>query len=190
MDLAEFSSPQIERIIRAASLEREVFNALMLVKRLGHDVREGKRRQFSYIGRLLRAAEPELMDALIQASKDGDNDRLLALSGRETWPVEDHEEEHETDDDEVGEQYTEIAARWFDGLIDKDPTVTNEVYSIHNVEFDRQELRKLVRQVQLIEEESLIKESAEQSKATLARAKKPLVRYLRWLAKESESLDD
>ncbi|XP_015636802.1 uncharacterized protein [Oryza sativa Japonica Group] len=50
MDLAKFSPPQIKRILRAASLDREVFDALMLVKRFGSDVREGKRRQFNYIG--------------------------------------------------------------------------------------------------------------------------------------------
>jgi len=32
MDLANFSPPQIKRILSAASLEREVFDALMLVK--------------------------------------------------------------------------------------------------------------------------------------------------------------
>lgn len=32
MDLAKFSPPQIKRILSAASLEREVFDALMLVK--------------------------------------------------------------------------------------------------------------------------------------------------------------
>jgi hypothetical protein len=32
MDLAKFPPPQIKRILRAASLETEVFDALMLVK--------------------------------------------------------------------------------------------------------------------------------------------------------------
>jgi hypothetical protein len=31
-----------------------------------------------------------------------------------------------------------IADRWFDGLLCKDISITNEVYAIHNVEFDRQ----------------------------------------------------
>lgn len=52
------------------------------------------------LGRLLRKAPPYLMDALIQASKDGDNSRLLALSGQETWSIEDDEEEEETTYDE------------------------------------------------------------------------------------------
>ncbi|PHU20971.1 hypothetical protein BC332_12122 [Capsicum chinense] len=49
MDLAKFSPPQIRRILRVASPEQEVYDAVMLAKRLGPDVREGKRRQFSYI---------------------------------------------------------------------------------------------------------------------------------------------
>ncbi|PPD68114.1 hypothetical protein GOBAR_DD35008 [Gossypium barbadense] len=69
MDLASFSTPQIKLILRASSLEQDVFDALMLVKRLGPDVREGKRRQFNYIGKLLREVEPELMEVLIQATK-------------------------------------------------------------------------------------------------------------------------
>jgi hypothetical protein len=31
-----------------------------------------------------------------------------------------------------------VADRWFDGLLCKDISVTNEVYAVHNVEFDRQ----------------------------------------------------
>uniref|UniRef100_A0A0D9ZHV7 Uncharacterized protein n=1 Tax=Oryza glumipatula TaxID=40148 RepID=A0A0D9ZHV7_9ORYZ len=57
MDLAKFSPLQIKRILRAASLDREVFDALMLVKRFGSDVREGKRRQFNYIVYRLRGTE-------------------------------------------------------------------------------------------------------------------------------------
>uniref|UniRef100_M1ALL0 Kinesin heavy chain isolog n=1 Tax=Solanum tuberosum TaxID=4113 RepID=M1ALL0_SOLTU len=49
MDLAKFSAPQIKRILRVASTEQEIYEAVMLAKRLGPDVREGKRRQFSYI---------------------------------------------------------------------------------------------------------------------------------------------
>jgi hypothetical protein len=80
MELAKLPPPQIKRILRAASLEAEVFEALMLVKvqrvvgsavrypwccwiaglklsfrwfclqKFGPDVREGKRRQYNYIG--------------------------------------------------------------------------------------------------------------------------------------------
>jgi hypothetical protein len=31
-----------------------------------------------------------------------------------------------------------IADRWFDGLLCKGISVTNEVYAVHNIEFDRQ----------------------------------------------------
>ncbi|KAI4970084.1 hypothetical protein ZWY2020_000998 [Hordeum vulgare] len=76
MELAKFSPPQIKRIVmvlpfaaplrlalqdfqvidsdfdffRAASLEREVVDTLMLVKNVEPDVREGRRRQYNYIG--------------------------------------------------------------------------------------------------------------------------------------------
>ncbi|XP_072956792.1 uncharacterized protein [Typha angustifolia] len=187
MDLAKFSTPQIKRVLSVASLEREVFDALMLVKKLGPDVREGRRRQFNYIGQLLRNAEPELMDALIQASKDGDNSRLFALSGEDSWSVDDNDEEEEaTHDKEDGEEYMEMATRWSDGLICKDSSITNEVYSIHNVEFDRQELRKLVRRVQSVEG-SLVDDSDAEHDAKLNKAKKPLIRFLHSLARKALS---
>ncbi|KAK9271043.1 hypothetical protein L1049_026632 [Liquidambar formosana] len=100
MELASFSTAQIKRILRVAALEREVFDALMLVKRLGPDVREGKRRQFNYIGKLLRKVQPELMDALIQASKDGDHSRLQSLSGSGISTIGDDDD----DDDEEAEE--------------------------------------------------------------------------------------
>jgi hypothetical protein len=42
-------------------------------------------------GRLLRGAQPELMDTLIQYSKDGDDNRLLALMSENTFLMEDEE---------------------------------------------------------------------------------------------------
>lgn len=57
------------------------------------------------LGKLLREAEPELMDGLIQATKDGDQSRLQALSGSEASVDEDdgedeiYEEEYETEDE-------------------------------------------------------------------------------------------
>ncbi|MCI25244.1 hypothetical protein A2U01_0046434, partial [Trifolium medium] len=64
MDLSSFNPPQIKRILRVVSLDQIVYEALMLVKckfieekvfvvlpqRMGPDVREGRRRQFNYIG--------------------------------------------------------------------------------------------------------------------------------------------
>ncbi|CAN6236831.1 unnamed protein product [Urochloa humidicola] len=185
MELAKFPPPQIKRILRAASLETEVFEALMLVKRFGPDVREGRRRQFNYIGRLLRDAQPELMDTLIQASKDGGDSKLDTLLRENTLLVEEKEVEDLPDEEEGDEEYIKIADRWFDGLLCKDISVTNEVYAVHNVEFDRQELRQLVRRVHMVEESTQNKDVEEGSNRKLSRAKKQLLRFLRSLAKEA-----
>ncbi|KAK8947743.1 hypothetical protein KSP40_PGU017110 [Platanthera guangdongensis] len=196
IELATFSPTQIKRILRAASLEREVLDAILLVKidmypsRLGPDVREGKRRQFNYIGRLLRKAQPELMDALVQASKEGDTSRLQALTGQKTLFIDDEDSEENEDDleseeEQDDEKYMEVADRWFDGLVYKDPSITNEVYSVHAVDFDRQELRRLVRRVQSIHEESNVDESGLKSNAVLTKAKKSLILFLHSLAKKS-----
>lgn len=57
------------------------------------------------LGRLLREVEPELMDGLIQATKDGDQAKFQALSGSELSATEDVDEEVEEteyeDDEEV-----------------------------------------------------------------------------------------
>jgi hypothetical protein len=45
------------------------------------------------LGSLLRNAEPEVMDALIQAYKDGDSSRLLSLTGTDSLSIEREEEE-------------------------------------------------------------------------------------------------
>ncbi|BAF14229.1 uncharacterized protein [Oryza sativa Japonica Group] len=185
MDLAKFSPLQIKRILRAASLDREVFDALMLVKRFGSDVREGKRRQFNYIGRLLRGAQPELMDTLIQYSKDGDDNRLLALMSENTFLMEDEEiEDLPCNEEEGDKEHIEIADRWFEGLLSKDISVTNEIYAIHNVEFDRQELRKLVRTVHMVQD-NIENEHEEESTMKLLGAKKQLLCFLRSIAKEA-----
>ncbi|XP_026395968.1 uncharacterized protein LOC113290585 isoform X2 [Papaver somniferum] len=142
MELATFSEAQIKRIVRIASLEVEVYEAIMLVKRLGADVREGKRRQHNYIGRLLRNVDAELMNALILATKDGDMDMLEALSGLATKTVAEDEptlEDSESEEEEEeSDPYSDLATRWCEGLMSKDSDITNEVYSIHSVEFDRQ----------------------------------------------------
>lgn len=57
------------------------------------------------LGRLLREVKPELMDGLIQATKDGDQTKFQALSGSELSATEDVDEEVEEteyeDDEEV-----------------------------------------------------------------------------------------
>lgn len=188
MDLASFSAPQIKRILKAASLEREVFEALMIVKRLGPDVREGKRRQFNYIGKLLRDAQPDLLGALIQATKEGDHSRLQALAGSmESVDEEPEEEFHESESESESEQELEISSdhlnlanKWYDGLINKDIQITNEVYSVDEVEFDRQELRRLVRKVHSIQERQNVEED---TSVELTAAEKSLNRFLCSLAK-------
>lgn len=56
------------------------------------------------VGRLLREAQPELMEALIWASKDGDSSRLHALSGGLSVSMEDDEELEDTTDEEEEEE--------------------------------------------------------------------------------------
>ncbi|XP_071713384.1 uncharacterized protein [Rutidosis leptorrhynchoides] len=188
MELAEFNDVQIKRILRAVSLEQEVFDAVMLVKRLGRDVREGKRRQFSYIGRLLRDVEPELIDGLIRATKDGDQQKFQELSGSNKSDIGDASEEEEEssyeEDDEGYGNYDDIATRWFNGLVNKDATITNEIYSLSTVEFDRQELRKLVRNVCSMQDSSATSENEAEIDKKLLRAKKFLTRFLIALAKQ------
>lgn len=187
IELAKFSPPQIKRDLRVAALQEDVYDALMLVKRLGHDVREGKRRQFSYIGRLLRDVEPELMDELIKATNNGDHDQFRALSRSQTQIIDDFDESgYDEDDDDATDENIELADRWFDGLINKDIEVSNEIYSLREVEFDRQELRNLVRNVQSIELPK-IREDGKESEEDMAflKAKKSLTHFLRRIAKQA-----
>ncbi|KAI3988998.1 hypothetical protein MKX01_033034 [Papaver californicum] len=190
MELANFSEPQIKRIVRIASLEVEVYEAIMLAKRLGADVREGKRRQHNYIGRLLRNADAELMNALIQATKDGDMDTLEALSGLATKTITEDEpmlEDFEYEKEEEADLYSDLATRWCEGLTSKDSDITNEVYFIHSVEFDRQELRKLVRKVHSIEERQLNSENEGTFDKALIGARKSLFDFLHSLTKQLPS---
>ncbi|XP_004291354.1 PREDICTED: uncharacterized protein LOC101304935 [Fragaria vesca subsp. vesca] len=188
MDLASFSTPQLKLIIRVASLDEDVLDAVMLVKRFGNDVREGKRRQYNYIAKLLRDADTELMDALIRATKDSDQKKLQDLCGSEALSIDDEEEEEaeESDNEEEEGSHIEVASRWVEGMINKDVDITNEVYSISDVEFDRQELRKLVRKVHLaLERSSISEENKEKIDEAVVGAKKSLTRFLRALAKSS-----
>ncbi|KAM1223428.1 hypothetical protein COP2_043661 [Malus domestica] len=194
MDLASSTTPQIKRIVRVASLDQDVLDAVILVKVLGPDVREGKRRQFNYVGKLLRDVEADLMDALIQATKESDESKLQALLGPETLGVHDvanEEEAEETDFEEEEEgSHVDDATRWFDGLISEDIKITNEVYSISSVDFDCQELWKLVRSVHSrLEQKVDLEENTGKIDAVRASAKKALTRFLRSLAKRSLEID-
>ncbi|GAB2269652.1 hypothetical protein Dimus_004577 [Dionaea muscipula] len=191
MELASFTVPQIKRILRAASLEQDVFEALMLVKKLGRDVREGKRRQFNYIGKLLREANPDLLGALIQATKDGDQKIFQALSGSKEMVDEDEEVFYPSEsegEEEDSHRCTSLATKWYDGLVNKDITISNEVYSVEGVEFDRQVLRNLVRKVHSLEDRgnNIEEDENEETKnaARLAGAKRSLTRFLRSIAEQ------
>lgn len=183
MELASFTPLQIKRILRVASLalDQEVYEAIMLVKRLGRDVREGKRRQFNYIGKLLREAEPELMERLIQATRDGDHSPFHNLAGAETLDDSDEEEEEEEILDECEDEDPRnmaIVSRWYDGLINKDISITNEIYSLQEVEYDRQELRQLVRKVQTTLEYDSSSENNGKRDAAAVKARRSLTWFL------------
>ncbi|CAM8919089.1 unnamed protein product [Rhodiola kirilowii] len=201
MELAALTDSQIKRILKAADAEPELFEAFELVKRLGSDVREGKRRQFNYIGKLLRDVDPQLMVELIQAAKDGGLTQVLASRGPVSLMIEEEEEdgdelEEEEDGDKLEEEeeesdeednlmvsHIDTASRWFDGLVTKDVNITKEVYSM-SIEFDRQELRKLVRNVQAIQEQQgNIDENNGELDLKLMRAQKSLNHFLCSLAK-------
>ncbi|KAL9666935.1 hypothetical protein QQ045_001279 [Rhodiola kirilowii] len=106
MELAALIDSQIKRILKTVDVEPELFEALALVKRLGIldpplDVREGKRRQFNYIGKLIRDVDPELMVELIQDAKDGVSLTIEEEDGDELEEEKDgdklEEEEEESD---------------------------------------------------------------------------------------------
>ncbi|CAN0906244.1 hypothetical protein LINGRAHAP2_LOCUS24139 [Linum grandiflorum] len=186
MELAAFSPPQIKRILRLASLEREVYEGLMLVKKFGPEVKEGKRRQYNYIGKLLRDVQPELMDALIHSTKDGDWSRVKDISGLEMQIDGDDAKEIEEkfEEEEISEEHLEMATRWLDGLVTKDVDITKEVYALPVIDFDRQELRRLLRKVEAVKEGKWEEEEGEEGKKKAAAAKKSLHRFLRILAKQ------
>ncbi|CAN8274072.1 unnamed protein product [Cochlearia groenlandica] len=199
MELSSFSSDQLKKIMRAASLGEEVYDALLLAKKLGSDVREGKRRHFNYIGKMLREVEPELMDTLINATKQGDHTKiqaLISLVKDDAYVAgegddDDNDTETESGDEAEGsEEYVAIATRWFNGLISQDMELTKEVYSLRSVDFDRQELRKLVRKVQLVHEQRKGVTEEEKQKevdAALMAAEKSLNRFLSSMAKQMQS---
>eukprot|EP01018_Ginkgo_biloba_P038346 Gb_40938 [translate_table: standard] len=142
---------------------------------------------------LLRKVQPELMEAVIQATKDGDMDRFQALPSKVSEPIREdlesdgEESEEEEMDEEVLLQYAEVAKRWSEGLISGDASITREVYSIYNIDFDRQELRKLVREVHARQDSEMIEETSSRTEASeaLDQARKSLDNFLTELAKQS-----
>lgn len=146
-ELATFSPSQLRQAIRWASLDEEVYDAVMLVKSLSPNVRNGKRRQFNFIGGLLREADPELMEQVLTACKDGDLSGLMArikLSKSSEDPI--NEKEASDEEVELLSEEAKIATRWLQGLLDGERAVNDEVFSTaDDVYFDRQELKKLMR---------------------------------------------
>nr|AAB63609.1 kinesin heavy chain isolog [Arabidopsis thaliana] len=187
MELASFSGDQVKQILKAASLGEEVYDALMLAKLMWYNMLSGK---------LLREVEPDLMDTLINATKQGDHSTLQTLISSakdvadDVGDSYDDDTETESEDEEEGsDEYTAMAARWFDGLISQNVELTKEVYSLQSVDFDRQELRKLVRKVQLVHEQrkGTTEEKQKEVEAALVTAEKSLNQFLCSMAKQVHS---
>ncbi|ANM67735.1 kinesin-like protein [Arabidopsis thaliana] len=113
MELASFSGDQVKQILKAASLGEEVYDALMLAKRLGSDVREGKRRHFNYIGKLLREVEPDLMDTLINATKQGDHSTLQTLISSAKDVADDVGDSYDDDTETESEDEEEVSVNLY-----------------------------------------------------------------------------
>ncbi|CAM6117576.1 unnamed protein product [Calypogeia fissa] len=149
VELASLAPAQLKQAVRWAGLSEEVYDAVMIVKNLGtvSKVRNGRRRQYTYIGGLLRDVDPNVMEPVLKATKDGDVESIMLnsavlpdpedLDDKESWAEEEEEDETKL-----------VADEWLQGLVDGVSSVEDEVYSIYDVDFDRQELRKLVRNAQ------------------------------------------
>jgi hypothetical protein len=116
--------------------------ALSMWQALSPKARNGKRRQFNYIGGLLRDVDPVLMDLVLKAGKGGDPPSTFDSS-----PVN---EPNELDfsDETIPAKITQedmavqkAAGRWLEGLLSGDEVVTHEVFSYSgDVYLDRQVL--------------------------------------------------
>lgn len=169
-EFANFSDSQLRRAIRWGSLQQQVYDAVRIVKKIGRDGRHARTRQLKLIGGMLREVDPELMEAIIKAIKDGDVEGIFSKSGDlkdEDEGDDDDEDEDDDDDDDVNmEDYEDddeeqsssseheldstetddnIVERWLQGLLSGDSDVVAEVYSIRSADFNRQELRRLVK---------------------------------------------
>lgn len=162
VQLASLSQTQLQLAVRWAKLSDEVYESIMLVKALSPKARNGKRRQFNYIGGLLRDVDPVLMDLVLKAGKGGDPPSTFDSS-----PVNEPNELDFSDEtipakisqEEMAAQ--KAAGRWLEGLLSGDEVVTHEVFSYSgDVYLDRQELRKLIREAQQSKDmESALEES-------------------------------
>ncbi|XP_073052867.1 uncharacterized protein [Primulina eburnea] len=80
-----------------------------------------------------------------------------------------------------------VADRWYDGLINKDICITNGIYSLREIEFDRQELRQLVRKVHATPEPQATSEEHGKPDATSVKDRRSLACFLRGLVKQLPS---
>ncbi|KAI5066869.1 hypothetical protein GOP47_0017397 [Adiantum capillus-veneris] len=192
VEFANFSDSQLRRAIRWGNLQGEVYDAVRIVKKIGRYGKNARSRQLKLIGGMLREVDPELMEAIIKAIKDGDVEGVFNKPGAlkdederektednsddydndsDNDDYEDDLDEEEDEDDESESSLSEgeldqmehdkdIVDRWLQGLLSGDPDVIAEVYSIRSASFNRQELRRLVRDI-LKSENRTYKGSAE-----------------------------
>ncbi|KAD4583964.1 hypothetical protein E3N88_21565 [Mikania micrantha] len=129
------------------------------------------------------------MDGLIMATKYGDEKMFKQLSGSvkpDNGDVGEEEEDFDYEDEDEGfGDHHDIATKWFDGLVNKDADITNEIYSLSTIDFDRQELRKLVRNFCSLQVSSARSaENEGEMDKKLLKAKKSIIRFLLTLAKQ------
>ncbi|BBN08634.1 hypothetical protein Mp_4g13110 [Marchantia polymorpha subsp. ruderalis] len=205
-ELAALSPAQLRQACKWAGLDEDVYDAVMLVKNLGSSsrVKHGRRRQYNYIGGLLRDADAETMESVLKATKDGDVEGLVFIPSKlpeevdaeAGWDEESEEEEEESEEDDAA---LEEAKSWVQGMVAGVRAVEDEVYSIYDVEFDRQELRKLVREARTFETEAsaasgdageaeggveVSKEELSALKSKSERAERKLLQFLLKIVKE------
>lgn len=131
------------------------------------------------------------MDGLIQATKDGDESKFRSLSNTAGTLIGENEDDDESEDiyssdeDEDSHDTIEKASRWFSGLVNKDVDISKEIYSLQEVDFDRQELRRLVKKLQSTRDcQTDLEENQEGVKKAIIGAERSLSRFLQNLAKQ------
>lgn len=162
LQLSAFTTSQLRQAVRWGDLQEEVFDAVTLLKRIGRDGKNARRRQLNLIGGMLRSADPDLMEAVIKATKDGDVHGLFSKSTESVDSLNDEETVKEG-------HIKDMVDRWFQGLLSGDSDVSAEVYSIRSLDFNRQELRRLVKDASQTEHTTVMeKESDADSEAASA----------------------
>ncbi|XP_010519156.1 PREDICTED: uncharacterized protein LOC104798678 [Tarenaya hassleriana] len=181
MELASFSNDQIKRILRAASLEEDVYDALMLAKRLGPDVREGKRRQFNYIEFGEKGLYTRVDRDLDKSADYGEfMDKKKPVPDGCGWKMKvDSHEVMKFGANSPGTQMLEELKQRLQSAQQKRKTGADK-------ERRDVELRKLVRNLRLAQErrKSVTEETEKKISAAVVAAEKSLTRFLYSLAKQ------